>query len=194
MSVKERTSFAFDLKALWDFGVFVTIIGVWSQSNMLIDLNPDLTGRMEEISIYWSDVDLDKIISKGSEALGISFRQDIKARLIGECFGNAGILQKLVLDTLDEAKITEQQQNTITVNDIRSVESAEMSYAEQLNPLYQQFAKRVASGIRNRKDSTGIYAHAMAVILDASDDLLMKGLSLLYLRYSTRASAAHPER
>ena len=65
MSVKERTSFAFDLKALWDFGVFVTIIGVWSQSNMLIDLNPDLTGRMEEISIYWSDVDLDKIISKG---------------------------------------------------------------------------------------------------------------------------------
>ena len=53
-----------------------------------------------------------------------------------------------------------------------------MAYAEQLNALYQTFARRVAGGIRTRKDSTGIYAHAMSVILSASDDELMKGLSL----------------
>lgn len=53
-----------------------------------------------------------------------------------------------------------------------------MSYAEQLNPLYQQFAKRVSSGIRARKDSTGIYAHAIAVILETNDNILMKGLPL----------------
>jgi hypothetical protein len=35
LSVKERTSFAFDLKALWDYGVFVVIVGVWSEQNML---------------------------------------------------------------------------------------------------------------------------------------------------------------
>jgi hypothetical protein len=58
MSVKERTAFAFDLKALWDYGAFVVIIGVWTQSNMLIHLNPDLSGRIEELSIYWSDEDL----------------------------------------------------------------------------------------------------------------------------------------
>jgi|ERR1700687_3713267 hypothetical protein len=52
-----------------------------------------------------------------------------------------------------------------------------LDYAEQLNPLYQQFAKRVSGGIRNRKDSTGIYAHAMAVILESSDSDLMRGLS-----------------
>ncbi len=55
MSVEERRHFAFDLKALWDYGVFITIIGVWSQNNMLIHLNPDLSGRIEEVSIYWSD-------------------------------------------------------------------------------------------------------------------------------------------
>ena len=53
-----------------------------------------------------------------------------------------------------------------------------MEYADQLNALYQQFAKRVSGGIRIRKDSTGIYAHAMAVILSAPDELLMKGLHL----------------
>lgn len=53
-----------------------------------------------------------------------------------------------------------------------------MAYAEQLNPLYQQFANRVSKGIRNRDNSTGIYAHAMAVILEADDQALMTGLTL----------------
>ncbi len=45
LSMKERENFAFELKALWDYGCFVVIIGVWSQSNMLLNLNPDLSGR-----------------------------------------------------------------------------------------------------------------------------------------------------
>jgi hypothetical protein len=54
-----------------------------------------------------------------------------------------------------------------------------MGYADQLNPLYQQFAKRVSGGIRSRRsDATGIYAHAMAVIVGAPDDALLRGLSL----------------
>jgi hypothetical protein len=178
MSVEERSSFAFDLKALWDYGVFVTIIGVWSQSNMLIHLNPDLSGRIEELSIYWIETDLDQVIEKGGVAPGLKFEAALKSRVIADCFGNAGILQKLVLGTLDDLSITEAQNPHLSVSDIGSVEGAEMAYAEQLNPLYQQFAKRVSSGIRNRKNSTGIYAHAMAVILEASDADLMKGLAL----------------
>jgi hypothetical protein len=58
------------------------------------------------------------------------------------------------------------------------LESAALFYADQLNPLYQQFARRVSGGIRNRKDSTGIYAHAMAVIMDAADDKLIDGLKI----------------
>jgi len=96
----------------------------------------------------------------------------MKRRLIGECFGNAGILQKLILDTLDELGIQSEQPLHLEVTGMDALESAEMSYAEQLNPLYQQFAKRVSSGIRNRENSTGIYAHAMAVILETSDDTL----------------------
>lgn len=178
MSVSERTGFAFDLKALWDYGVFVVIIGVWSQSNMLIHLNPDLSGRIEELSIYWSDDDLDAIITKGGAALRLAISSDLKKRAISDCFGNAGILQKVIIGTLDELQVFEEQRGVLPITKIEALESAEMAYADQLNPLYQQFAKRVSSGIKKRANSTGIYAHAMAAILEAPDDVLMKGFTL----------------
>lgn len=52
-----------------------------------------------------------------------------------------------------------------------------MAYAEQLNALYQTFAQRVASGIRQRANSTGIYAHMLAVVMAASDQQLTDGLT-----------------
>jgi hypothetical protein len=51
MSTDDRRGFAFDLKALWDYQVFIIIIGVWSDTNLLLHLNPDLTGRVMEIPI-----------------------------------------------------------------------------------------------------------------------------------------------
>ena len=145
---------------------------------MLIYLNPDLTGRIEELSIYWIEEDLNLIMDRGGSALGIAFTREVKDRITADCFGNAGILQKLALGTLDENGITEQQIQLVPLNSIGAVESAEMAYAEQLNPLYQQFAKLVSSGIRTRENSTGIYAHAMAVIMATDDTELMRGLPL----------------
>jgi hypothetical protein len=193
LSVAERKRFAFDLKALWDYGLFVVIVGVWSQSNMLLFLNPDLTGRISEVSIYWSDEDLERIINKGGNALGLLFSVGFKKSAVSKCFGNAGILQTLILRSLDEKNISIEQHPTLTVDDVKAVDDAAMAYAEQLNPLYQQFATRVSSGMRHRQDSTGIYAHAMAAILDASDDELVKGLNLdkIYEVAHARESRIH---
>jgi hypothetical protein len=52
-----------------------------------------------------------------------------------------------------------------------------MHVAEQLNQLYQTFARRVCDGIRNRANSTRIYAHGMAAIMATSDDKLSTGIS-----------------
>jgi len=178
LSVEERRKFAFDLKALWDYGLFVVVIGVWSQSNLLMFLNPDLTGRMEEVSIYWSGEDLRRIMQKGGEALNLEFAEALQAGTVANCFGNAGILQALVVKILDATGVTKTVDKHAVMSDMDALETAALQYAEQLNPLYQQFARRVSSGIRTRKDSTGIYAHAMAVILEASDDSLISGLPL----------------
>jgi hypothetical protein len=178
MSVDERRKFAFDLKALWDMGLFVVVVGVWSLSNMLIFLNPDLTGRMDEVAIYWSDKDLGAVLLKGGGALNIQFSEPLCKDAIANCFGNVGILQRLAIGALDQLKIDEGQPSIMILKNPKVMEDAAIFYAEQLNPLYQQFAGRVSAGIRRRKDSTGIYAHAMAVILAEKDEDLIKGIHL----------------
>jgi hypothetical protein len=176
MSTDDRRNFACDLKALWDYGVFVIIIGVWSETNLLLHLNPDLAGRVHEISVDWTEDDLKKILIKGGEALKVHFSDDIQNHLAGLAYSNAGILQQLALLTLDEAEFNEKGLFSFNVTDRGLVDRAGMTYAEQLNPLYQQFAKNVSTGIRSRPNATGIYAHSMAVIMDASDDELIRGL------------------
>jgi hypothetical protein len=181
LSVSERKKCAFDLKALWDFGLFTVIIGVWSQSNMLIFLNPDLSGRIEEIPIYWSDDDLKRVLSKGGEALNLAFSERFASVCVNDCYGNVGILQALVLKALDTLGINQQQTSRTTVDNPDALNTAALQYADQLNPLYQQFAKRVAKGVRTRQDSTGIYAHAMAVILETPDEVALRGIGLDYV-------------
>jgi hypothetical protein len=178
LSQDQRKRFSFDLKALWDYGCFVSIIGVWTRSNMLISLNPDLADRIHECSVDWTDSELQQVASKGASALKIQFSKELINKLVTDCYKNVGLLQKLILTYLDESGINEEQEVIQDLSNISSYESAAMIHAEQLDTLYQKFAKDVSSGIRKRKDSTGIYAHAMAVIVEADDDRLLKGLSI----------------
>jgi len=176
LSLNHRKHFAFDLKALWDFGLFVTIIGIWTQSNMLLHLNPDLSARVHEISLDWNEGDLRKVIERGGGSLGIEFSEGMTRQLVSLSVGNVGILQKLALMTLDACEIFDGFFFTKELDQLAAVETAALLYAEQLNPLYQQFARNVSNGIRTRKNSTGIYAHAMAVIMAADDRELREGL------------------
>lgn len=178
LSVEERRAFAFDLKAMWDYGVFAVIVGVWSEQNMLLYLNPDLSGRVREIPLVWTAPDLRLIFERGGEALNLCFSDDVQKKAITDCFENAGILQKLILNTLDEMKIDEAQARETPVDDMSALEAASMAYADELNALYQQFARRVSKGIRTRENSTGIYAHAMAAIMAESDNALIQGVSI----------------
>lgn len=136
----------------------------------------------------WSPSDLCRVLDKGGHALNLQFAPALRDRLIDLSYSNAGLLQQLALLTLDEHAISCSPLLLRTVDKGSALESASMLYAEQLNPVYQQFARRVASGIRTRKNATGIYAHAMAIIMEASDDELVKGLHArtIYERASQR--------
>jgi hypothetical protein len=145
---------------------------------MLLTLNPDLSGRIEELTVSWNEADLAKILDKGGAALNVSLCGGLRANLIASAFGNAGQLQTLVLRVLDHEGVEDTQENPLTLDSPAIAEAAAMEYAEQLNPLYQTFAENIAAGIRTRKNSTGIYAHAMAVIMVATDDELLRGISV----------------
>lgn len=148
---------------------------------MLIYLNPDLSGRIEEIPIYWSPEDLNRVLQKGGKALNIEFSEDFSIACVDDCYGNVGLLQALTLKALDALGIYDESSTLEVITGRDTLDAAALQHAEQLNPLYQQFASRVSSGIRTRQDSTGIYAHAMAVILDAPDELAIRGISLDYV-------------
>jgi hypothetical protein len=178
LSRAEREVLAFDLKTLWDLKVLVVVIGIWSETNYLLSLNRDLVNRMREHSVVWSDADLDKIFLRGGPALNVTFDSAFRTRAVAVSYGNAGILQRIILDSLDELGIEEEQDKLLEVDNVEVLETVGLSYAEDLNGVYQPFAKRVSAGIRTRQNATGIYAHAMAAALEASDRELIRGVHI----------------
>ena len=178
LTIPERNRMAHDLKTLWDYKCFVVLIGVWTQTNLLTSLNPDLTGRITEIPILWSNEDLNTVIEKGSSVLKIDIDGELKKTLINDSFGNVGILQILLLKLIeDEAGIEKTSPIHIYISNPEFLEKAAKSYADQLDGRYQQFAKLLSAGIRKRKQATGIYAYAMEAIVSASDEVLINGFS-----------------
>jgi hypothetical protein len=178
LSTEQREHLAYELKTLWDYGCFVVMVGIWGQANMLIHCNQDLSGRLDEISIEWMPDDLRKIMEKGGSALKIEISRDIQNKAILDCFGNSGLLQRLILKFLDEAGIEGEQEEIVKIENNTFYESSAMAVADQLNGVYQKFAERVASGIRSRSDATGIYAYAMAAIMEAEDRKHLTGIPL----------------
>ena len=173
-----RDKLAHDLKTLWDYGCFIVIIGVWTQANLLTYLNPDLTGRIEEISVSWTNTELGKVIDSGCAVLNVEIDSTIRKDLILDSFGNVGILQSLLLKLIeDEADISQTAPTHLIIADPELFDRAAKSYANQLDGLYQQFAKTLSVGIRRRRKSTGIYALAMQAIVNASNEQLLNGYS-----------------
>jgi hypothetical protein len=108
LTTDAQRELAHDLKAMWDYGVYVVIVGVWVRRNYLTYLNPDLAGRITEVSVYWNDNDLREVLRKGCSALNVAMAPKISSRLISDSFGNVGLLQSLALGTLDHSGITEK--------------------------------------------------------------------------------------
>ncbi|WP_342489290.1 hypothetical protein [Bacillus sp. FSL P4-0248] len=179
LSSAEKIRFAYDLKALWDYQCFVIIIGVWSQSGYMNTLNSDLSIRTKELTITWNDKDLRKVIELGSKALNVEITEVIIEKIVRDAYGNVGILQSLVYNLLSNAYIFEYNKSKKVISNANLYKDAANELADDLNSLYQHFAKVVSKGIRNRGESaTEIYAHALAVILELTDEELIEGIKV----------------
>lgn len=178
LSPQQRKIMSDFLKLFWDNQLYVVVIGIWSDSNLIITLTPDLATRIIEYSISWSNEDLQKIIDKGCRALNIKFSEEISNRIIHNSYSNAGLLQSITLGYLDELEITHEQEFEIEINDNAKFASSCHKLADQLYALYHNVVRTISSGIRRRPNSTAIYAHAMAVIIESTDEELISGLNV----------------
>lgn len=176
---EQQRKFAFDLKTLWDYKTLIVVVGVWISENMLITLNPDLSDRIEELSVTWQRAELKQVFKKGCAKLGLRPTDSVSDALADILYESVGLMQRLALRYVaDELGIDARSpdEEELVLRDTDAVDSAAMHVADQLNALYQAFAKRVCDGIRRRKNATGIYAHAMAAVMEAQDDSLSSGL------------------
>jgi len=192
LPIAEQQKFAFDLKTLWDYKTLVVVVGVWIDDNMLITLNSDLADRIEELPVTWSEAELKQVFTKGCAALNLRPKDTVSTQLAQVAYQSVGLLQKLALRYLDELKIYEgaPKEMEIVLDDTTKISDAAMHTAEQLNQLYQTFAKKVCEGVRQRKNATGIYAHALKVIMEATDDELLNGIPVKDIH--RKAHAAEP--
>jgi hypothetical protein len=190
LSRAQRKLFASDLKAMWDLGCRVVVIGVWGEHNLLLHENSDLRGRVEEVSIEWSDPDLLAVLRKGAKKLGIEFADEVADELVHDSYQNVGLLQTLALRVVRAHGIKTSQDRDKDVSSLKTLESSAREYSKQLVPVFQTFAQKVADGIRKRDNSTGIYAHAMAVVLEQDDAMLKAGvpIDLIYSQAHDRQS------
>lgn len=180
LTVEQQTQVAFDLKTLWDYQMLVVVVGVWTSANMLISLNPDLAGRMEELSVSWQPRELQEVLVKGCNHLNLRPSAALATKIAEISYGSVGLLQSLAIRYIDsELRIEESApaESPVSLDDLKKLDDAAMHVAEQQNQLYQSFATRVCDGIRRHKKATGIYAHAMAAVMSATDSELTDGYS-----------------
>lgn len=178
LSNDQQRHLAHDLKSLWDYGVYVVVVGIWHRKNYLTYLNSDLSGRIAEVSVDWNERELQESFLKGCAALNVFPCNDISVRISKDSYNNIGILQTLAANFMEMCGIDSSQKVTSGLNSISKLDDAGMAYADQLEAVYSLFAERVSDGIRKRKDATQIYAFALWVVMESTDDEAISGLSL----------------
>ena len=118
-----------------------------------------------------------KVIKSGSEALNVEITDIITENIVKDAYGNVGILQSLVYNLISNANIIEKSKSKKVISALSLYKDAANELADDLNSLYQHFAKVVSKGMRNRGEAaTEIYAHALAVTLEATDQELLEGI------------------
>jgi hypothetical protein len=178
LSEEIQRELAHELKTLWDYGIYVIVVGVWHRNNYLTFLNPDLAGRIEEIVVEWSNAELSRSFELGCRALNLTTSETVSRSIASDSYNNIGILQTLAQNLMDEYDIRDTSSSVGEIDDIGKLTNAGMTYANQLEAVYSLFTERVSEGIRKRKEATGIYAYALWAILESSDEDFKNGLSL----------------
>ncbi len=178
LSDEERNRLAFDLKALWDLSVFVIIIGVWAEQNLLTVYNNDLNGRVEEIDVRWEDDDLHEVVSKGEDALNVIFDGPIKQALVVDAAGNVGLLQRLAEKLCMNSGVTSGAKDVRIVDDLSIVEKSRDQVCVSQQNRYHTFIDLVGAGFKDpERTKLRMYHHLVRVCYEADEAELLSGIS-----------------
>jgi hypothetical protein len=167
---EEKRKFAFDLKAFWDNSVFFIIVGVWAEDNLLLYYNGDLSGRINEIDVKWTDQELDEVLTKGERALNIKFSNQIRNFLIRDSSQNVGLLQGIAEKLCFASGVFEYQQRPTTIANENSYANCRKSICDEEAIRYRQFSEVISRGFPNGRENR-FYKHIIRVCIEHCADI-----------------------
>jgi hypothetical protein len=173
-----QREFAFLLKAMGEYGMFVLVVGVWPWDHLLTYYNGDLDGRIDDIHLTWEDSELAQVLGQGADALRIDFDTNLVDDLVSEAFGSVGLLQRLAAQLCIAEGIHSAHHGIGKRRVARgpSLELAKQAVAEQMQGRFQTFADNFVRGMRRLPQGLEVYRHLLQAATDASDQELMTGI------------------
>lgn len=179
---EEQKRLAFDLKALWDESIFFIIIGVWAEQNLLTYYNGDLSGRISEIDIEWSNDELLEVLDKGELKLNTSIDINIKNQILKDTNQNVGLLQRIAEQYCQEEGIFKRSRTKKCLSDNSALARCRITICNEESVRYRQFTESIMHGLKKPNSGESgsnklkVYQRIAQVCLDASDEELCKGL------------------
>lgn len=170
-----RKDVAYLLKPFFELGIFVLIIGIWAEQNLLYYYNGDLTGRIEEINIAWSPGELNEVLEKGERALNIKFSDEIKQEMIAASFENVGLLQRLAEKICKIENIYEQQDRMKIISNIESLRSAEREIVNEISQRYLKIKDVFERGFRSNTELK-VYYQIFHLLTEIDERQLINGI------------------
>ena len=186
-----RESFAFLLKALGDYGVYVILVGIWPDESLLTYINGDLDGRIENLLLLWDGDELDQVLRKGSAALNAEMSDELRSQLVSDAYGNVGLLQRLAEQACMSAGVREDSTGRATVIEANSaLDHARRVISAQMRPRFESFADDFVRGMKRMPPGQGlmVYKHLLRVFTDAPASELLAGIDSQELLRRVQAS------
>jgi hypothetical protein len=183
LSEENQQAFSIDLRSFADMNFRFIILGVWQDQNHLLQFNGDLVDRLSEVTVEpWLKNDFKKIIEKGSPFLNIELSDEIINRCIDCSFGNVGIFQELIKETLLNSDIRATQQTKIRLDSdkgmLKAIESKRLSYSVRSTRALETLA--TSNNLITEEEKTPFYLNYYLVIaiLNLGFDGIKKGLTV----------------
>lgn len=173
----ERKRLAFDLKAFWDNSTFFIIIGIWAEQNLLTYYNGDLSGRVAEIDVQWTNQELAELLLKGEKTLNINFAHKIKQEIISDANQNVGLLQRIAEKFCFESGVVETDWK-VNLDNQTALERCRSSICSEESARYRQFCDSVSRGFKGYEESElKVYQRILRACIEASDSEICNGLN-----------------
>lgn len=175
LSDPTKKEFAFYLKAFYENKTFVLISGVWEEQNILSYYNGDLSGRVEEINITWTDPELNRVLARGAEALNITFFNKLTERIIECSFHNVGLVSRVAEKLCFIENILETQEERKIISNYNSLKIARTSLVKEMARRYDKIEDVFKSGTSDNYNHFCFY-QIFRVITELDKKSLLEGI------------------